>query len=166
MLRHGIVSPSTPEDVARLRALARRFRLEHMSSVEAFSDEEILREYNGVGPDRWPAFARIVLSAILFDALPAVLVHDMDYVVGGDEWVFHESNRVLGRNVRAIAVEKRRPWDPRRWFLFPVSWIMPWLTDLFGKPGWNWGNPVGRSSTGTAWRSSGKRGVERPAAGW
>ena len=120
-----------------LRDSAVRHSLDHWPQLYKLSDEELQRQFNGVGPDRWPEDLRLMLSEILEDVLEAVEVHDADYAIGGTEEDFHEANKILGKNVRRLARKKYPWWKPRRLFLIEVSYIMTDVTDKYGWEGWN-----------------------------
>ena len=113
------------------------YGLEHSDVLSRFDERQLAELYNGVGPDRWPTILRGVLSWLLEDVLESVLIHDADYVVGGDEDAFHEANEVLGANVRTLAKKKYGWWRPRRYFLKKLSYKLTEWTDEYGWEGWN-----------------------------
>lgn len=125
------------EELVDLIESAERYGLRHAEVLSMYTVDEIDREFNGVGPDRWPAELRDILSWLLQDVQEAILVHDMDYCMGGTESEYHESNEVLGWNVRRLARKKYGWWRPRRWFLVKLSYKMAELTDRYGWEGWN-----------------------------
>jgi len=125
-------------DVEDLARLAFKYRLEHRNVLEEYTFDEIRSEYNGFGPDRWPSEVRDILSWLLQDILEAVLVHDMDFVKGGDENAFHEANAVLERNIRRLARKKHGIFSLRRYFLLFLAPKIRELSDLYGQEGWNW----------------------------
>lgn len=120
-----------------LKASAKKLGLRRVDTLDKVSDETMEEEFNGVGPDSWPALLRDILSYVLEDVLEAVLVHDMDYVVGGDEAEFHDSNKALEDNVRLIAKKKYHFWNARRYFLRELAPKLREWTDDYGWPGWN-----------------------------
>lgn len=119
-----------------LRESATKYKLEHVDVLYAYPDETLIEQYNGVGPDRWPAEVRDIISWLLEDVLEAVEIHDMDYYQGGSEDQFHEANEVLGENVRTLAKKKYSWWSPRRWFLKKLSYKLTEWTDRYGWEGW------------------------------
>ena len=120
-----------------LKASAKKLGLRHVSVLDRYSDEVIIDQYNGVGPDRWSRQLRWFVTYLLKDVLEAVLVHDMDYHQGGDKQAYHDANSTLSYNIRTIAKAKYRWWRPRRWFLCRLSWFIGEWTDEFGWEGWN-----------------------------
>jgi hypothetical protein len=119
-----------------LKESAIRYDLLHIEVFDKVTDEEVIEQYNGVGPDRWSDELRDILSWLLEDVLEAVEVHDLDYYIGGTEEQFHEANYVLGKNVRLLAKKKYGWWRPRRWFLKKLSYKLAEWTDKYGWEGW------------------------------
>ena len=100
-------------------------------------DEKTLREqYNGVGPDRFPAYIRYILSTLLREDLEAVAVHDMKYYKGGTVDEFHATNQALKDNTRLIAKKKFKWYQTRRWKLYMVANVLKEATDKYGLEGW------------------------------
>ena len=127
-------------DVENLIKMAFFYQLSHREVLEEYTLDEIRAEYNGFGPDRWPHEVRDVLSWLLQDILEAVLVHDMDFVKGGDEKAFHEANKALERNMKKLARKKHGIFSLRRYFLLFLAPKIRELADLYGQEGWNWQN--------------------------
>jgi len=101
-------------------------------------DEKTLREqYNGVGPDRFPAYIRYILSTLLRENLEAVATHDMKYYKGGTIDDFHRVNDELKKNTRIIARKKFKWYQTRRWKLYLIANVLKEATDKYGLPGWN-----------------------------
>lgn len=84
-----------------LREMARSMGLD-LGSAETMADDRLLREYNGIGPDRWDPERRIALSGKYRQFLPAVLVHDADFANGGNRRQLIVANERLRNNLRKI----------------------------------------------------------------
>ena len=119
-----------------LRQRALELKLQHAERLDRYTDQELARVYNGVGPDRWSDKVRKLLSKVLLPALPAVLVHDVDYDIGGDYHDFLVANRTLADNVNRIA--GTYPWYSRtRRRLRRLAPLMEAATTAFGWAGFH-----------------------------
>lgn len=125
------------QEILSMKETADKLGLLHAQILSEYPLEVLVREFNGVGPDRWPAELRDVLTWLLKDVLEAVFIHDMDYYKGGTKEEYHESNLVLGKNVRKLARKRYGWWRPRRWFLTRLSHKITEWTDKYGWEGWN-----------------------------
>lgn len=103
---------------------------------DSYSEEVLREQYNGVGPDRFPAYIRYILSSLLRDDLEAVAIHDLKYYKGGTLDEFHLVNKQLKDNTRLIARKKFRWWQWKRWKLYLVANVLKDATDKYGLPGW------------------------------
>lgn len=120
-----------------LVASAKKMNLDGCNVFNEFTDKELEEQYNGVGPDRFPAYIRDVLSYLLWDCLEGVAIHDLDYCKGGTIGEFHEANARLKRNTRKIARIKFKWYEFRRWKLYIVAPILQRATEKYGLEGWN-----------------------------
>ena len=122
--------------VKELIRKARELNLENVEILDRYSEEEISRIYNGIGPDRFPDWLRKIVteSAELFEA--AALIHDVEYDEGGTREQFTESNNRFYRNGKKAAFATYSWYDPRRYFVWNTSRRYRNLCQLFGWEGW------------------------------
>ena len=93
--------------------------LDTNNNFEDFDDETIENEYNYVGPDSLPAPVRYQLAADNPELLPAVLIHDMDYVKAeqsdNPDKVREEANERMKKNMMAIVDSKKDQYTPEEY---------------------------------------------------
>ena len=119
---------------------AEKYDLWHLWSVKTIPEDELEKDYNGVGPDRWSPRLRNALSWLLQDVLEAVLIHDADYTIGGSYEDFLEANAVLCDNICILARKKYGFWRLRRYFLLALAPQIEQLTNRYGWEGWHKGD--------------------------
>ena len=90
-----------------MKCEAIRLRLDGIEVFRKLTDEEKEREWNGIGPDRFPELLRMMLSNLHRCVLPAACIHDFDYVVGGTKNDFHEANRRMKKNMKICLKSSR-----------------------------------------------------------
>lgn len=62
-----------------LRRRAEELKLFGAEHMKHYSDYSLYVIYNGAGPERWPEFARVLLTEILDLFEPAFLLHDLRF---------------------------------------------------------------------------------------
>lgn len=110
----------------------------NLSGVELFAQlgaSVIRREYNGIGPEFFPAELRAKVTAWLSLFEPAALIHDLrNYKSDGMRWAFHYANREFLENCRKCA-DDAYPWYS--WRRYRARWIARLLFRFVdGQPGW------------------------------
>lgn len=115
---------------------ARELRLENVEILDRYSEEEISRIYNGIGPDRFPDWLRKIVteSAELFEA--AALVHDVEYDEGGTREQFTAANDRFRRNCYTLVKDRYGWYDPRRYLWMNKARRWSNYCELFGWSGW------------------------------
>ena len=89
----------TPETIAELRAKTERYGLDNRWIADKYTDEELARIYNGLGPDSFPRWLRAVLTDLNPLLRPVAFVHDVEWhEADGSRESFDESNRRWKRN--------------------------------------------------------------------
>ena len=93
----------------------RRFCEEfHAAAPKSFWDateDELRRAYNGIGPDRWPAWIRAVITALLRPFQAAAFVHDWEFSLPEKTVAaFTMANLRLAQNVAREAIYDCRPF--------------------------------------------------------
>ena len=123
--------------VDELISEARKYKLIGNEIFDEFSHDELVEQYNGVGPDRFPGIVRNLLSYLISPALPAVIIHDLKYYKGGNFDDFRRSNLELKKNARILAKKKYKWYHIGRWRLWAVARLLQKFTDKYGLAGWN-----------------------------
>ena len=67
------------EEIAQLRQECEDYQLDGREILDMFTLEEIAQEFNGAGPDSWPAEARDILTKAMELFKPVVLIHDLEF---------------------------------------------------------------------------------------
>ena len=124
-------------DWLTMKCEAIRLRLEGIEEFKKLTQEEKDKEWNGIGPDRFPAWFRNALSVLHKCVLPAACIHDFDFVVGGTIEEFHAANKRMKRNMKVCLK------DSRKEFSFFGYHLARWrvhtayrLVEKYGLPGW------------------------------
>ena len=101
--------------VIRIMKTINRNSLAGREILDFFTVNEIVRIYNGIGPDRFPDWLRSIITEAngLFE--PAALIHDLRYHCGGTYEDFTKANGEFLENC-FVLVKAQYPWyDPRRY---------------------------------------------------
>jgi hypothetical protein len=123
-------------EVTELVNKAKEYGLENVEIIDKYTLNEIQRIYNGVGPDSFPAELRDALSDVNIACLPAVLIHDLEYVTGGTKDEFAASNRRLKVNMRKCVKENYSIFNPFYWWYWFEARVFSKLCQKFGFSGW------------------------------
>ena len=119
-----------------LRALCLEIRAAAPDSFWRASDPELMRAYNGIGPDRWPCWIRGAVTRLLRPFQAAAFVHDWEYSLPEKSYrAFTAANRRLAANVVREAL-----YDCRV-SLIPAGIAAAVLCQLFGLAAWRRGRP-------------------------
>lgn len=115
---------------------ARELNLENVEILDRYSEEEISRIYNGIGPDRFPDWLRKIVteSAELFEA--AALIHDVEYDEGGTREQFTAANDRFRRNCYTLVKDRYGWYDIRRYLWMNKARRWSNYCELFGWSGW------------------------------
>ena len=130
-------SKFTPKEIEALIAKADEWELHGRSILHQYSIRTMVKEFNGVGPDRMNPFWRWFLTKLSQRYLPAVLIHDMEYTTGGDEEAFHRSNLNLKTNLRIILNKLFHKWNPWYWVEYAAIWIIYRACEYYGPEGFH-----------------------------
>ena len=125
-------------DVSTLIEKSRELGLDDNGLFDKYSIEKIMEVYNGVGPDRFKAWFRDMLSEINSVILPAVLIHDLDYDHGGNWDDYRKANERLGDNAVKCVKAKYGTKTWKYWFYLAKIHIFVKLCNKYGKPGWHY----------------------------
>lgn len=120
----------TVNQVRALKRIAQEKKLKGADVLNEYTDEQMAREFNGAGGVKTPEWQRWTLTQILKKKLPAILIHDIEYLKGGKEKDFLRSNDNLRDNILALDND-----DKSKWWQFVAGKAKEW-TDEYGRPGW------------------------------
>ena len=110
-----------------LRALCREIHAVAPDSFWAATDSELMRAYNGIGADQWPARVRLVVTALLRPFQAAAFIHDWEYSQQDKSYrAFTAANLRLAKNVAWEALYDCRP------VLVPAGVAAALLCQVFG----------------------------------
>ena len=120
----------TVNQVRALKRIAQEKKLKGSDVLNEYTDEQMAQEFNGAGGVKTPEWQRLTLTQILKKKLPAILIHDIEYLKGGKEKDFLRSNDNLRDNILALDND-----DKSKWWKFVAGKAKEW-TDEYGRPGW------------------------------
>jgi hypothetical protein len=96
-------------------------------------DAELVRSYNGCGPEFLPAAAREKLTDYLAIFEPAFLIHDLRFAMGdGSTATFNAANSELHFNLRRIAKATYAWYNWRRYRALAAADLITGACDRFG----------------------------------
>lgn len=110
-----------------------KYNLEGLDKLEQFSTQELAGIYNGTGAEWMPERARKALDFISKDLLPVVLIHDVEFKLGGSREDFYQANERLRRNGVKLAKVKYGWWRLRRYRLIAQANL---FADICHVAGW------------------------------
>ena len=121
-----------------LKVEAIRLNLDCNDVFVKLDDETIAREFNYIGPDRFPKWLRETLARLHSCLLPAVLIHDLDYYIGGTKEDFHAANRRLNKNMKRCLKANRSKFGLISYWVERIHIRLFYkLCEKYGFEGWN-----------------------------
>lgn len=122
--------------IAQLIELAARHDLAGREILAEFSEDELKKIYNGLGPDRFPKWLRTIVTEAngLFE--PAALIHDVRYHIGGTRDDFTAANNEFRLNCYALVCAAYAWYDPRRYKWLFRAWRYAGYCQEFGWSGY------------------------------
>lgn len=126
----------TLEEIAALRQKCSTLELEGREILEKYTDEELQKICNGIGPAGMPSFLRRTLNKFHPALEPAALIHDVEFEESdGSERGFEDSNaRFLANGKRASRVYGW--YDLRRYVVWNQAHRLAALCRRFGAYSW------------------------------
>lgn len=131
------ISTQSLPTAVKLKQKAIDLNLDGLSVFYFYTNEEMERVYNGIGPDRFPSWLRDMISECNHVLLPAVLIHDLDYDHGGTLDDFFKANSRLCKNMSKCAKEKYGKHSLKTIYYTIKAKFFKMLCDQFGEEGWN-----------------------------
>ena len=120
-----------------LREQCEKYQLEGREILARFSDEELARIYNGIGPETFPDWMRTGLDALHPSIKCVALIHDVEFELSdGTEEGFRVANERFRRNGIKVAVSEFSWYNPRRYLVMLDAVKYAALCQLFGWSFW------------------------------
>lgn len=123
--------------INELRKKCYELELEGKEILDKYTDEDLEKIYNGIGPDAFPDWVRDFITELNPSLAPVALIHDVEWHESdGTEKTFHESNFRFRRNGNAVA--KTYAWYClRRYIVWNHTRLFyKALETIFGKLAW------------------------------
>lgn len=119
--------------VLALKKIAADCALRGYSFLLNFTDEQLSEQYNGIGPEWFPAVLREIVDTVTSEFQAAALIHDVRWSNSdGSRSFFDESNEELGENCATLAKYFCSWYNPRRYILLRRAKTFKRLCSLFG----------------------------------
>lgn len=120
----------TVDQVRALKRIAQAKKLRGSKILDEYTDDEMQQAFNGAGGKDTPEWQRWTLTKILEKKLPAILIHDIAYLKGGNEKDFKRVNDDLAANILAMDDGAKS-----RWWRYVASKAKEY-TDEYGRANW------------------------------
>lgn len=109
---------SNISEVQELIGLCERYGLSGIDFIRRFSISQLVENYNGIGPEWFPSWARKILDNICRVLLPMVLIHDVRFSHSdGSVEQFVAANDELRANGYKIAEAEYACYNPMRYII-------------------------------------------------
>lgn len=126
---------TTTEEAADLRRLCEAYGLENSGILDKYTDGELAKIYNGIGPESFPSWLRTALDAVHPSLAPVAFIHDVEWSESdGTSVGFEQSNARFRRNGIRVATEAFGWWRPRR---YKVMWDAVKFARICQRFGWS-----------------------------
>lgn len=101
-----------------LRKKAYELELDNKEILDKYTDDDLEKIYNGIGPDSFPEWLRNAVSALHPTLEVAAFIHDVEWHESdGSREKFYASNNRFKRNGYAAAKARYSCLDPRRYIV-------------------------------------------------
>jgi len=128
------------EKVAEIKALrekCEKYQLENREILEKFSDEELARIFNGIGPSTFPDWMREALDDLHPSLRCVALIHDVENELSdGTKEGFKASNKRFRKNGNKVAKAEFSWYNPRRYAVMLNAATYSWLCQHCGWEYW------------------------------
>ena len=126
---------TTTEEATDLRRLCEAYGLENSAILAKYTDGELAKIYNGIGPESFPSWLRAALDAVHPSLAPVAFIHDVEWSESdGTSVGFEQSNARFRRNGIKVATEAFSWWRPRR---YKVMWDAVKFARICQRFGWS-----------------------------
>ena len=125
------------KEVKRLKELCEKYELEGRGVLKGYRNVQLASMYNGIGPEKFPAWLRAVLDALHPSLAPVAFIHDIEWSLSdGTRQSFAASNKRFKRNGVKIAKASFGWWRPRRYIVMWHAWKFARICQRFGWAAW------------------------------
>ena len=124
-------------EVEVLRKQCEKYQLENREILEKFSDEELARIFNGIGPSTFPDWMREALDDLHPSLRCVALIHDVENELSdGTKEGFKASNKRFRKNGNKVAKAEFSWYNPRRYAVMLNAATYSWLCQHCGWEYW------------------------------
>lgn len=128
---------ATLKDVKRLKYLCEKYELEGREILDRFTNAQLQRVYNGIGPESFPSWVRGLINFLHPTLEPAAFIHDAEWALSdGTGASFTASNARFKRNGYKAAKAEFGWWRPRRYLVMNDARRYGNYCQLFGWSAW------------------------------
>ena len=128
---------ATLKEIKRLIDFAEETQLENREILTKYPNTQIASMFNGIGPESFPAWLRILLDAIHPTLAVVACIHDVEWTESdGTRESFTASNRRFFRNGWRVTCASFAGWRPRRYLVAFDAWKFARICQRFGWAAW------------------------------
>lgn len=127
----------TEHAVSVLRRKCEEMQLENASVLDSYTDAQLARIYNGIGPDSFPDWIVDILDHTAPELAPSCMIHDVEWLESdGTKPSFKASNDRLRRNGKKTANYMYGFWNIKRYIVRWDARVMSKACQAFGFDIW------------------------------
>lgn len=128
---------ATLKDVKRLKYLCEKYELEGREILDHFTNAQLQRVYNGIGPESFPSWVRGLINFLHPTLEPSAFIHDAEWELSdGTKESFTASNDRFKRNGYKTAKAEFGWWRPRRYVVMNQARRFGNICQAFGWDAW------------------------------
>ena len=125
------------KEIKRLKELAAKCGLEDREILGKYPMNELVKIYNGIGPDAFPEWLRGFVTALHPSLAAVAFIHDVEWHESdGTDEAFRATNDRFKRNGYKVAEAEFGWWNPRRYAVMNQARRFGNYCQMFGKSGW------------------------------
>ena len=130
------------EKIIELRALASQYMLEDREILDKYTDKELSCIYNGIGPEAFPAWLRVIIDKLNPSLEVVALIHDVEWhETDHTDKTWRQTNARFRRNGQKVAKLKYGWWNPLRYRVMRQAYLFSKACGtMCGKMAWNAGD--------------------------
>ena len=125
------------KEIKRLKELAAKCELEDREILGKYPMNELVKIYNGIGPDAFPEWLRGFVTALHPSLAAVAFIHDVEWFESdGTDETFAATNDRFKRNGYRVAEAEFAWCNPRRWIVMNQARRFGNICQKFGRGGW------------------------------
>jgi len=125
------------KELKELREKAEKLQLENKEILRKYTLTELSAIYNGIGPDAFPDWIRLCISALHPSLAVVALIHDVEWHESDKtQKTFAESNDRFKRNGCKVAEADFAWYNPRRYIVMNQARRFGNICQIFGWIAW------------------------------